>query len=160
LFATLYLMEAKRLADQLNRSYDGVAWHGPSLRELLEGVTAEQAAAKPIHGAHSIWELVHHVEAWERHAFAVVNGKKYEPLKGEIDWPPVRETTAKAWQSALERLAFITHELVEAVGGMDTEKLGEQAGGAKYSFYVLLHGVVQHNLYHAGQIALLKKAVV
>src|ERR1035438_769904 len=134
-------METKRLASQLRRSYEGQAWHGPSLRELLEGVTSEQAAAKPVPGAHSIWELVLHVTAWEREALAVVEGKKYETLAGERDWPPVQGT----WARALEDLGSAAHVLVAAIRAMPEEKLNESAGGAEYNFYFLLHGVVLNN---------------
>jgi uncharacterized damage-inducible protein DinB len=151
-------METKRIASQLRRSYEGEAWHGPSLRELLDGVTAEQAAAKPLAGAHSIWELVLHIEAWEREALAVAGGKPHDMLAGDADWPPVRETSAEAWQGALDRLESTTRELVAAIRAMDDAKLDESAGGREFNLYFLLHGVVQHNLYHAGQIALLKKA--
>jgi len=152
-------METKRLASQLRRSYEGEAWHGPSLRELLNGITAEQAAARPIAGAHSIWELVLHVEAWESEALAIAGGKPYETLAGEKDWPRVRDTGAGAWQAALDRLETATRELVAAIKAMDDAKLDEIAGGSPFNFYFLFHGVVQHNLYHAGQIALLKRAV-
>jgi uncharacterized damage-inducible protein DinB len=155
LSAKLERMETKRLASQLRRSYEGQAWHGPSLRELLEGVTSEQAAAKPISGAHSIWELVLHVTAWEQAALGFLEGKKYETLAGEKDWPPVQET----WQAALDAFGSASHALVAAIRAMPEEKLNESAGGAEYNFYFLLHGVVQHNLYHAGQIALLKRAL-
>jgi uncharacterized damage-inducible protein DinB len=148
-------METKRLASQLRRSYEGQAWHGPSLRELLDGVTAEQAAVKTISGAHSIWELVLHVTAWERAAISVMEGKKYETLAGEKDWPPVTET----WQATLDDLESATRHLITSIREMPEEKLNESAGGAEYNFYFLLHGVVQHNLYHAGQIALLKRAM-
>ncbi len=150
-------METKKLADQLRRSYEGEAWHGPALCELLDGVTADRAAAKPIAGAHSIWELVLHVEAWEREPLLVIGGKAFEILAGEADWPPVRETSAEAWRATLERLESTTRELVAAIRAMDDAKLNESAGGREFNFYFLLHGVVQHNLYHAGQIALLKK---
>jgi uncharacterized damage-inducible protein DinB len=148
-------METKRLASQLRRSYEGQAWHGPSLQELLNGVTAVQAAAKPVSGAHSIFELVLHITAWLREALAVMEGKQYETLKGEKDWPPVSET----WQGALDDLGSTTKTLIAAIRAMPDETLNENAGGAEYNFYFLLHGVVQHNLYHAGQIALLKRAL-
>jgi uncharacterized damage-inducible protein DinB len=148
-------METKLLASQLRRSYEGQAWHGPSLRELLDGVTPEQAAAKPVAGAHSIWELVLHVTAWEQEALAVLEGKKYETLAGEKDWPPVQGP----WQATLDALGSVTQALVTAVRAMPEEKLNESAGGAEYNFYFMLHGVVQHSLYHAGQIAILKRAL-
>jgi uncharacterized damage-inducible protein DinB len=148
-------METKRLASQLRRSYEGPAWHGPSLRELLAGVTSEQATAKPVSGAHSIWELLLHVTAWEREALAAVEGKKYETLSGDKDWPTVNGT----WQAALDDLESTSRSLVTAIRAMPEEKLNESVEGTEYNFYYLLHGVVQHNLYHAGQIALLKRAL-
>jgi len=99
-------METKRLASQLRRSYEGQAWHGPSLRELLDGVTSEQAAAKPISGAHSIWELVFHVTAWEREALAVMEGKKYETLAGDKTGRPFRKRGRRrsmAWDQPRRR---------------------------------------------------------
>jgi uncharacterized damage-inducible protein DinB len=128
------------------------------LRELLEGVTAEQAAAKPVPAAHSVWELVHHLEAWERQALTTLQGQPYESMTGDADWPPVRETTGEAWQATLERLQATTAKLVETVRLMEDAKLDEIVAGKEFSYYVLLHGVVHHNLYHAGQIAVLKKA--
>jgi len=153
-------METKRLASQLRRSYEGEAWHGPDLRKLLSDVAADHAAAKPVRGAHSIWELVLHVTAWEREALAMVGGKAHETLTGEKDWPPVRETTDAAWKAALADLETVTRDLAAAIRAMPVEKLDELVAGAQYHFYFLLHGVVQHNLYHAGQIALLKRAQV
>jgi uncharacterized damage-inducible protein DinB len=151
-------METKRIASQLRRSYQGPAWHGPSLHELLQGVTAAPAAAKPVPGAHSIWELVHHIEAWERQALATIHGQTYESMTGDADWPPVHETTAEAWNDALERLGSTTLKLVDAIRLMDEAKLDEMVADKEFNYYFLLHGVVQHNLYHAGQIALLKRA--
>ena len=151
-------METRRIADQLRRSYEGDAWHGPALGELLKDVTAQQALAKPLAGAHNIWELVLHVIAWERAALSMLEGQPYETLSGEADWPPVRETTPEAWKAAGDALQSSTGKLVAAIRAMSEEKLNEPAGGAKFNFYFLLHGVVQHNLYHAGQIALLKRA--
>lgn len=151
-------MEPKRLASQLRRSYEGQAWHGPSLSELLNGVTHEQASAKPLQDAHSIWELVHHITAWEREALGVLEGKTYQTLAGEQDWPPVGEMNHKAWQAALADLESVTRNLVAAVKAMSDEKLNEIVSGVEYNFYFLLHGIVQHNLYHAGQIAIFKRA--
>ena len=152
-------METKRIASQLRRSYEGQAWHGPSLHELLNGVTAEQASAKPIAGAHSIWELVLHINAWVSEALAVAGGAPYETLAGEKDWPPVGDTSAIAWQATLDQLESSTRELIAAIKAMDDARLDEIAGGSPFNFYFLFHGVVQHNLYHAGQIALLKRAI-
>lgn len=126
--------------------------------ELLTGVTHEQASAKPIPGAHSIWELVLHVTAWEREALQVMEGKRYQTLSGVEDWPPTAATANTAWQAALADLESVTRNLVAAIKPLAKEKLTEIVEGVEYDFDFLLHGIVQHNLYHAGQIAILKRA--
>lgn len=123
------------------------------MKEVLSGVAAGDAAAHPLPNAHSIWELVHHLHAWIVEADATVRGKRFEKLKGDRDWPPVTSTSAEAWEEALAALERDEESLEEAVRAFPQEKLGE----GDRSFYYLLHGVAQHNLYHAGQIALLKK---
>jgi hypothetical protein len=145
--------ESHRIADQLHRAFFGGAWHGPSVKETLAGVTAENAAAHPLDGAHSIWELVHHLNAWIVEVNASLRGKPYESLQGDKDWPPVTDRSAAAWDRDLEALERSENSLEETMRAFPSEKLGE---GDK-SYYYIVHGIVQHNLYHAGQIALLKK---
>ncbi len=145
--------ESIRIADQLHRAFFGGAWHGPAVKEVLNGVMAGTAAAHPLPSAHSIWELVHHLHAWIAEAEATVLGKKFETLKGDQDWPPVTSTSAGAWVEAMAALERAEESLEESVRAFPQEKLGE----GDRSFYYLLHGIAQHNLYHAGQIALLKK---
>jgi len=149
--------ETGRIADQLRRAYAGEAWHGPSLRENLEGVSASAAASRPIEGAHSIWELVLHLTAWIRLTKEVMDGARYVSLAGDADWPPVGATDEAAWLSTLENLERAEKALEDAVKQFPEDRLSEQIPGREFKFYVLLHGVVQHNLYHAGQIALLRK---
>jgi len=150
------MTEIERIADQLKRSHEGVAWHGPSLRELLQGVTAEQAARKTGE-AHSIWELVLHIAAWELAGARMVRGEVVEDLTPDQDWPAVGEPSDLRWSETIDKLESAHSELAEAIRQCAPERLSETAPGKKYSIYVLLHGVVQHNLYHAGQIAILRK---
>ena len=151
--------ESQRIADQLRRAYEGEAWHGPSVREVLAGVTAEKAARRPIPQAHSIWEIVVHVAQWEGFVRRRLMGELVTDLPPELDWPPVNDPSEAAWQSALGNLERGNQELRTAIGALSDERLREIVQGQRYSFYGLLHGVVQHDLYHAGQIALLKKAL-
>jgi uncharacterized damage-inducible protein DinB len=152
------LGEVERLYDQLRRSYEGDAWHGPSLKELLKGVIADQAARRPVAGAHTIWELVNHIAAWEGIATRRLRGEACANVPPEQDWPPAGEPSQAAWEQALEHLDRTHRELEKRVRALPEERLTGLVTGHKYSVYVMLHGVVQHNLYHAGQIALLKKA--
>ena len=137
----------------------GPAWHGPSLDENLKDVTAEQAASHPIAGAHSIWELVRHISAWEQKVARVLTtGEECNTMLGDDDWPPVTDTSAEAWQAALIELAEGRKALAAAMKAFPEEKLSEMVPTREFSWFVLLEGMTHHSLYHSGQIALLKKA--
>jgi len=151
--------ETTRIADQLRRAFRGDAWHGDSLFEILSGVTAAQAAAHPIKNAHSIWELVLHIAAWDGAVRRRLGGAVVA-LSGEKNFPPVSDTSESAWRKALEHVGRVHDELVAAVAAFPDSRLGEKVPGKDPdydTFYYMLHGVAQHELYHAGQIALLKK---
>jgi uncharacterized damage-inducible protein DinB len=149
--------EIGRIADQLRRAQRGGAWHGPALAEALEGMTAAQAAARPLPAAHSAGEIVRHLAVWEDVARRCLAGEDLRrELSPEEDWPPVRDSGEAAWRDARRRLDEGHERLLEAVRGFPEERLDEKSPRG-VSFYVMLHGIVQHDLYHAGQIALLRK---
>jgi uncharacterized damage-inducible protein DinB len=149
--------EISRLIDQLERAYAGDAWLGMPVRELLHGVEAGAAAAHPIPGAHSIWELVTHITYWLDAAARRVGGDAVDPLHDE-DWPATPPPTPAAWAGALAALQSSHERLLAAVRRLDDPDLDGPVPGHAYTRYVLLHGVLQHTLYHAGQIGLLKRA--
>ena len=149
--------ESTRIADLLDRAGHGDAWHGPPVDATLTGVTAEQAAARPLPGGHGIWELTLHIAVWDRIVARRLGGKAYEPSAAE-DWPAVTETTEHAWRRAVANVRQARAELRAALLAFDDQRLHDTVPGKTYSFYVMAHGIVQHDLYHAGQIALLKKA--
>ncbi len=144
----------ERILDQLNAAYGGDAWHGSALRQLLEDVTEEEARATPVAGAHSILELVVHVRAWMDAVSERLAGNARE-LTTEEDWSDVTRTS---WAAALEELDRAQSRVCDAVARLSADDLDRKVAGKPYTTYVLVHGLIQHNLYHAGQIALLKKA--
>jgi uncharacterized damage-inducible protein DinB len=148
--------EVIRIEDQLKRAFEGNAWHGPSVLEVLEGVTAAKAAAKPVPGAHSIWEIVQHIAVWEEAVRRRLQGEPARPTPDE-DWAPVPDTGDAAWAATLERLRTGHLALRRAVAKLSDAKLKEDVAGMDQTHYVLVHGVIQHDLYHAGQIAVLRK---
>ena len=148
--------ECALIAEQLRRAFEGDAWHGPALLELLQDVDAAMAAAKPSPDVHSIWELVLHVAAWDAAARRRLSGEKTQPT-GTANFPIVPRATEMAWRKTIVN-AKRTHDvLVKTVRDLPEYRLRERVPGKKYDFYFLLHGVAQHELYHAGQIAILKK---
>jgi uncharacterized damage-inducible protein DinB len=153
------MSEIRRILDQMDRSFVGDAWHGPPLKPLLDGMTAEDAAKHPIHGAHSIWEVVLHLTAWTTIVREELAGASAR-ITPELDWPPVWEATDIQWQRAVQNLVEARDRLRRAVEGFRDEQLDERPSKrTNNSRYIMLHGIVQHDLYHAGQIALLKKAL-
>jgi len=151
--------EVERIGDQLRRGYEGDAWHGPSLRELLATTTRGQAAKRPIPGAHTIWEIAVHIGAWESVVRRRLLGETITGLAPDQDWPAVKNVTEPAWRKTLEELEQGHLQMREAIAEVSDERLSETVPGKGYTVYVMLHGVIQHDLYHAGQIALLKKAL-
>ena len=152
------MAEVERIADQLSRAFEGKAWHGPSVREVLAGVTAEQAARQPLPDAHSIWEIVVHIGVWEAFVRRRLEGEVITDVPPEQDWPPVADTSETAWKRTLEDLERGHQRLRKVISELPESRLSDTVQGMGYSVYFMLHGVVQHDLYHAGQIALLKKA--
>jgi uncharacterized damage-inducible protein DinB len=149
--------EPALLAEQLRRAFDGNAWHGPAVLELLQDVTAEQAAARLLPDAHSIWELVLHIAAWDDAALCRLAGEKCQPI-GTANFPLVPKPTNAAWRKAVAHTKRTHEKLVKTVAALPESRLRDRVPGKRYDFYFMLHGVAQHELYHAGQIALLKKA--
>ena len=152
------MAEVERIADQLKRAFAGEAWHGPALAEILAGVTAPQAAARPLNGVHSIWELVLHIAAWEQACLRRLRGDRAQ-LSAEEDWRMPADMSESSWQQTIAALRQAHEELCGAVSKLDESRLDQPIIEGMSSVYVTLHGVVQHSLYHAGQIAILKKAV-
>lgn len=151
------MTEIERIADQLKRAFEGEAWHGPSVQEALAEVLAEQAAARPLPHAHTIWEIVLHLAAWDEVVRRRLEGEQVDS-PDEGDWPHVKDTSVEAWGDTLERLRNSHTKLRRTVSWLDDSNLDEPVAGSKSSVYITIQGSIQHYLYHAGQIALLKKA--
>ena len=147
--------EPARIAEQLRRMYHGPAWHGPALKELLDGVAEGQAASRPLPNAHSIWELVLHITAWVRIGCERLSAAETRDASEAENWPEV----TGSWQDALAALDLENREFERAIRAFPEDRLNDPAPGTEpQTYYILLHGVVQHIAYHAGQIGLLKTA--
>lgn len=150
--------EATLIADQLRRAFAGEAWHGPALLELLQDVDAATAAARPLPDVHSIWELVLHVAVWDAVSVRRLKGEKNQPT-GTDNFPLMpRVRSEAAWRKAVAQAKRAHDSLVKTVAALPDSRLRDRVPGKKYNFGHMLHGVAQHELYHAGQIAILKKA--
>ncbi|HEX2203189.1 MAG TPA: DinB family protein [Longimicrobium sp.] len=157
--------ETARIADQLARAFEGDPWWGPATADVLAGLTPEQAARRPLPQAHTPWEIVLHMTAWNREVLRRLRtGVAREPEDG--DWPEVPDPTPENWTFAVRSLASSVRELRDAVDAFPPGRLAEVVGDARdrplgsgVSYYVLLHGAAQHLVAHTAQMSLLKKAL-
>lgn len=152
------MTESARIADQLERSLSGKAWHGPALLDTLSVISASQAHSRPIPSAHSIWEIVLHLATWTDVVLRQLEGTGYVDPPESLDWPPVDDLSEAAWTAAKAHLGTRTLRLRDAVLQLDDRHLDDRVSGRDFSVHNMLHGIVQHNLYHAGQILMLLKA--
>jgi len=153
------MTEIERILDQLKRAYEGNAWHGPSIKEALAGVTAKQAHLRALAHAHTIAELVQHIAVWENVGVRRLTGDRAAiAISSPEDWPPPDDTSEAAWEQAKAALDRGHQELVKAISQVPESRLDEPIFEGMSTVYVTLHGIIQHDLYHAGQISVLKKA--
>lgn len=149
--------------DLLRRAYDRQSWHGPNLRGSLRGVTYQQAARRPAPGRHNIWELVVHCAYWKYAVTRRLTGAKRGsfPLDGS-NWfarPVKGGLTARAWKADLALLDQTHRAMMAAVTALPTNGLGRAAPGRKTTNEFLIQGIAAHDLYHAGQIQLIKRLI-
>jgi len=151
---------AALLARDLRSVLERGAWHGPALLELLADVDAQRASARPANGGHSIAELVAHATAWlEVPARRAASGT-WQAVATTEDWPPVLATLDEAgWAALRQRLAQAGQALVRQIEGLTEADLARPVSGADYDVRFMLAGAVCHVVYHAGQIALLKRGL-
>lgn len=150
------MSEVERILNQLQRSFERDAWHGSAVLELLEGVTPKQAVYRAAADVHSIEELVLHMATWKRVVSSRIQGRIFDPST-EQDWPPTGSANTARFTAAVVALKDAHRELVAAAGTIADTDLDRPGTPTSSARYVLLHGVVQHDLYHAGQIAILRK---
>ena len=140
---------------------EGGAWHGPSLMESLKGVEVGQAAARPIEGRHAIWEIVNHCTYWMESVDKALHGEVMESIPETEDWVGMGET-AEDWTRDLTRMDQVYEKLQATISGFDGDldaMVGAQFGENFFQFSnrKMLHGIADHNIYHAGQVSILKR---
>jgi uncharacterized damage-inducible protein DinB len=153
------------LIRQLAATHQGDPWYGSSWASLLTGLTPDQAAAHSIPGAHSIWEILLHVTAWTNEVRKRLAGQQAaHPAEG--DWPAVGAVSPATWEEARRALAEAHAQLLAAVTALPEGRWADRIGrsrdaalGTGVSFGGMLVGLAQHDAYHAGQVALLRRAL-
>lgn len=149
--------EITRIRDQLRRAMLGAAWHGPSVIEAVAHFDERSAHVRPPHAAHSAWQIVLHIASWLEIVRRRLEGRS-APIDVAVDWPEPPGRTRSDWEATLARLRAAHQALDHAIDALDDAQLDRIVDGRDYTLYVMLHGVVQHALYHAGQLMALRQA--
>lgn len=152
------MSERTRLLDLADRAYKANAWCGSSLLEVLAGVTPAMAAKHPIKGGNSIWELVDHLASWNIIVTQRMQGET-PTVTQEFNFPPTPKPTPAAWKATLKRLAASQALFRREIARFPEAKLGRKRPKANMTWSVLIYGQVEHCLWHAAQIALLRRAL-
>ena len=152
------MKEVERIADQVAAGYRDGAWPSVSVRDLLRGLSPAEAAAHPVAGAHSAWEIALHLAFWHDAVRRRLGGETVD-YRPEEDWPTPVEPSEADWKAALDGLDEAHRALVDAVRALSPDKLDQPVAGRSFDVHYMLHGVPQHDLYHAGQVMLLRKAI-
>jgi uncharacterized damage-inducible protein DinB len=151
--------------NRLNDTWHGTPWYGDPSDKILSGITAAEASKLLAPDTHSIWQLVLHMTAWTETATGRVRGMGSKaPERG--DWPAVGETTESAWAEALAELELVRKTLVEELNVTHEEELqlhvknhNPPFGDTGMSRAGTVYGLIEHDIYHLGQIAMLKRAI-
>ncbi|WP_247235206.1 DinB family protein [Telluribacter sp. SYSU D00476] len=154
--------EILRIIDLLNDTYESEqAWHGPSVVEVLRGVSPRMAEAKLTHNTHSIAEIVFHMTTWRIFVVRKLQGDAAFDIKTkEKNWKTFPIVDEIEWETLQMELSLSQEELISEIEKKASDMFLEDiVPGRDYTYYTMIHGLIQHDLYHAGQIALLKKAL-
>lgn len=152
------MSEVKFLRDQIETTYKGDSWHGPNLMNTLKGIDHKQAMKRPLGHRHTIWELTDHTSFWMEEVWKAVKNMEATELDPEHNWPEMG-ATEEEWRQSVVRLEAAVNMVLDALAMWRDEQLYEEVPGRDYTFKQMLHGMVHHNLYHAGQINLLRDKV-
>jgi hypothetical protein len=144
----------------LDEAFFRKAWHGPNLRGALRGISAAQAAWRPRPGRHNVWELCVHAAYWKYAVRRLLSGEARGsfPVPGS-NWfaRPGPDASEAAWKADLAMLVAEHRKLREVAAGLRARTLSRVPKGTRYTVARLLHGAAAHDLYHAGQVQLLKR---
>ncbi|MGF1638118.1 MAG: DinB family protein [Cyclobacteriaceae bacterium] len=152
----MQLTETQRIADMLRNTFDGAAWHGPSVMQVLRAINVT-VAFRHTEGIHTIAELVYHMTTWRNFTIKRLLGQHAYDVSEVDNFPIFDSKDEQTWKKVLLSLEDSQELLLQTLEKTPVEKLNEKVGDKPYDFYTLLHGMIQHDIYHLGQIILLSK---
>jgi hypothetical protein len=146
----------KQILDHYDGVLNGEPWHGDAVWPVLGSISAQEAAARPIPTAHTIWEIVMHMTFWENVAAQRLSGLR-AGLVEELNFPPMPVASEENWRKTLDQCRDSNRVFRQALAKLDANQLDELTVAGKRTFYGEAHGILEHHAYHLGQVVLLKK---
>lgn len=151
------MSEVERILAHYDAVMSGNAWHGDPIWQVLNTISAEDAAARPVANVHTIWELVMHMIFWEEVAAQRLKGMSAGLVEAR-NFPEQPPATEENWHKTLDEFRASNRSLREALGKLEPGKLNELTAAGKRTYDGEAHGVIEHHVYHLGQIVVLRKA--
>lgn len=149
-------IEIQHIQTLFDQTYNGPAWHGPSVKEVIKEVTFFEAL-KSTDRSHNIAEIVIHMIAWRNFLINKLKGQENYDVSDEENFQKIESISKEEWEALKNQLEDSQNELQDLLSKVNDDILKEKIGMRNYNYYVLMHGVIQHDLYHLGQIVLIKK---
>jgi uncharacterized damage-inducible protein DinB len=153
------MIEQERIRWLIERIRDGYGWHGWDLAALLKDVTAAEAAAMAVAGSHTIWQIVLHVITWREIASDRMAGREVALPTKEQNWPVIRDDSEAVWAKVKMELEDSRSRFIDGLTRLPASRLEETVPGEPYTFVDMLYGVLHHDIYHAGQVAVIRNAL-
>ncbi len=150
------MSEITRILNHYDGVLNGSPWHGNPIWQILDGISPETAAARPPNGSHTIWEIVMHMTFWEGVGSERLAGQR-AGLVDELNFPAMPAPSDKNWQQTLDQFRASNQQFRAALAQLDPARLDDLTAAGKRTYYNEAHGVIEHDIYHAGQIALFRK---
>ena len=150
--------EVQSIIKNFESTLNGQPWFGRAVYELLNEIDESKVNVKPNDGSHSLIEILWHMVTWAEFTLSRIDGSSSTSLASseEMDWRKIDPST-HTWKAGMKELRSIHEKIIAILKNKDDAFLSNIPDERKYNMRFLLNGLIQHNIYHTGQIAYLKK---
>ena len=150
--------ESLRLISLFEKLYDGSPWVDVNLVSILEPITANQASRRVLPNCNTIWEITNHIILWRQNVLQRINGAIIEATETNY-FEPVKDTSKDAWTNTLSTLKATHEKWIQFLRNFESLQFETLYAANNMTYYEHIHGILQHDCYHLGQIVLLAKQV-
>ena len=152
------MKEIERIIQLYKSAYDGNPWIDVSLMPVLKPITAKQAATKVSPHWNTIWEIVNHIISWRENVLKRIQGQVIKTPAHNY-FVPVKDVSSAAWQKALKKLEVSQHQWIVLLKNFNEKDFEKIYPNNDLTYYEHIHGIIQHDIYHLGQVVMLAKVV-